>query len=196
MTAAALLNGALLGGLYALVALGLTLVFGIMQVVNLAHGTLVLAGAYLAILLTRAIPADPLLIFLVVGPVVFIVAALIQRLLLQRLLGHSLEAPLVATFGLLLIGQGLFTFGFGTSPLSLSAPWGYSGVTVAGVTVQTVNVVAFVLAIVVVAAVQLVLTRTRIGTALRRGGGTAARPAAARRGCGRWRPGPAGRRSR
>ena len=106
MSIAALLNGALLGGLYALVALGLSLVFGIMRVVNLAHGILVLAGAYFAILITRVVPLDPLLTFLVVGPVVFIIAALTQRLLLQRLLGHSLEAPLVATFGLLLIGKG------------------------------------------------------------------------------------------
>ena len=167
MSIAALLNGALLGGLYALVALGLSLVFGIMRVVNLAHGILVLAGAYLAILITQSVPVDPLLTFLVVGPVVFIIAAATQRLLLQRLLGHSLEAPLVATFGLLLIGQGLFTFGFGTSPLSLSAPWGRSGLTVAGLTVQMVNVVALVLAVVVVTAVHLVLTRTRLGTALR-----------------------------
>lgn len=67
MTAAALLNGALLGGLYALVALGLTLVFGIMRVVNLAHGILVLAGAYFAIVITRQVDVDPLLTFLVVG---------------------------------------------------------------------------------------------------------------------------------
>ena len=167
MSADALLNGALLGGLYALVALGLSLVFGIMRVVNLAHGILVLAGAYFAIAITRQVPIDPLLTFLVVGPVVFVVAALTQRFLLQRLLGHSLEAPLVATFGLLLIGQGLFTFGFGTSPLSLSAPWARSGLTVAGITVQMVNVVAFGLAVVVITTVHLILSRTQIGTALR-----------------------------
>ena len=167
MSAEALLNGALLGGLYALVALGLSLVFGIMRVVNLAHGIIVLAGAYFTIVITREVPLDPLLTFLLVGPAVFIVAALTQRLLLQRLLGHSLEAPLVATFGLLLVGQGLFTYGFGTSPLSLSASWGASGITVLGITVQTVNVVAFVLAVVVIVATELVLTRTRFGTALR-----------------------------
>jgi branched-chain amino acid transport system permease protein len=167
MSAGALLNGALLGGLYALVALGLSLVFGIMRVVNLAHGIIVLAGAYFAIVITRAVPIDPLLTFLVVGPAVFIIAALTQRLLLQRLLGHSLEAPLVATFGLLLVGQGLLTYGFGTSPLSLNAPWASGNITVLGMTVQTVNVIAFVLAVVVIVAVQLVLTRTRFGTALR-----------------------------
>ena len=167
MSVAALVNGALLGGLYTLVALGLSLVFGIMKVVNLAHGILVLAGAYFAIVISRWLPVDPLLTFLVVGPVIFLIAALTQRLLLQRLLGHSLEAPLVATFGLLLIGQGLFTFGFGTSPLSLDAPWGRTGLTIAGITVQMVNVVAFVLAVVVVSAVHLVLTRTQLGMALR-----------------------------
>lgn len=167
MSVEALVNGALLGGLYGLVALGLSVVFGIMRVVNLAHGILVLAGAYFAVVLTRAFPVDPLLTFLVIGPAVFVIAALTQRLLLQRLLGHSLEAPLVATFGLLLLGQGLFTFGFGTSPLSLSAAWGQSGITLAGITVTTVNLVAFGLAAAVTAGTQLVLTRTRFGTALR-----------------------------
>ncbi len=176
MSAEALLNGALLGGLYALVALGLSLVFGIMRVVNLAHGIIVLAGAYFAIVITRAVPIDPLLTFLVVGPVVFLIAALTQRLLLQRLLGHSLEAPLVATFGLLLIGQGLFTYGFGTNPLSLNAPWGSKGITALGMTIQLVNLIAFVLAVLVIVGTQLVLTRTRFGTALR---ASAADPATA-----------------
>lgn len=176
MSAEALLNGALLGGLYALVALGLSLVFGIMRVVNLAHGIIVLAGAYFAVTVTGVVPMDPLLSLVVVLPVVFVVAALTQRLLLQRLLGHSLEAPLVATFGLLLVGQGLFTFSFGTAPRSLDAPWGRSGLTVGGLTVQTVNVVAFGLAVAVVVGTQAVLARTRFGAALR---ASAADPATA-----------------
>lgn len=167
MSAEALVNGALLGGLYTLVALGLSLVFGIMRVVNLAHGIIVIAGAYLAIVITRQVPVDPLLTFLVVGPAIFVIAALTQRLLLQRLLGQSLEAPLVATFGLLLVGQGLFTFVFGTSPLSMTAPWAQSSVSVLGMSILTLNLVAFALAVVVIVGTQLVLTRTRFGTALR-----------------------------
>ena len=167
MSAEALVNGALLGGLYTLVALGLSLVFGIMRVVNLAHGIIVIAGAYLAIVITRQVPVDPLLTFLVVGPAIFLIAALTQRLLLQRLLGQSLEAPLVATFGLLLVGQGLFTFVFGTSPLSMTAPWAQSSVSVLGMSILTLNLVAFALAVVVIVGTQLVLTRTRFGTALR-----------------------------
>ncbi len=167
MSAEALVNGALLGGLYTLVALGLSLVFGIMRVVNLAHGIIVIAGAYLAVVITRQVPVDPLLTFLVVGPAIFVIAALTQRLLLQRLLGQSLEAPLVATFGLLLVGQGLFTFIFGTSPVSMTAPWAQSSVGVLGMSILTLNLVAFALAVVVIVATQLVLTRTRFGTALR-----------------------------
>lgn len=167
MSAEALVNGALLGGLYTLVALGLSLVFGIMRVVNLAHGIIVIAGAYLAVVITRQVPVDPLLTFLVVGPAIFVIAALTQRLLLQRLLGQSLEAPLVATFGLLLVGQGLFTFVFGTSPLSMTAPWAQSSVSVLGMSILTLNLVAFALAVVVIVGTQLVLTRTRFGTALR-----------------------------
>jgi branched-chain amino acid transport system permease protein len=167
MSVEALLNGALLGGLYALVALGLSLVFGIMRVVNLAHGITVLIGAYVAIVITQHADIDPLLTFLVVGPAVFVVAALTQRYILSRLLSTSLEAPLVATFGLLLIDQGLLTQVFGGDPLALNAPWGQSGITLFGVTIQTVNGVAFVLAVVIIAGTQLVLARTRFGTALR-----------------------------
>lgn len=176
MTAEALVNGAFLGGLYALVALGLSLVFGIMRVVNLAHGIMVLLGAYIAILVTRQVDLDPLLTFVLVGPAVFILAALTQRFLLQRLVGHSLEAPLVATFGLLLIGQGMLTYAFGTSPLSLNAGWGQGAVTVGGMTLQSGNMVGFGLAVVVVTGTHLVLTRTRFGTALR---ASAADPATA-----------------
>lgn len=176
MSAEALLNGALLGGLYGLVALGLSLVFGIMRVVNLAHGLLVLLGAYAAVLVTDRVPVDPLVAFLVVGPVLFALAAAVQRLLLQRLTGHSAEAPLVATFGLLLLGQGTLTYAFGTSPRSLDAGWAQQSVSFAGMTVQSANLVGFVLACLVVAATQLVLTRTRFGTALR---ASAADPATA-----------------
>lgn len=176
MSAEALVNGAFLGGLYALVALGLSLVFGIMRVVNLAHGIMVLLGAYIAILVTREISVDPLLTFVIVGPAVFMVAALTQRFLLQRLAGTSLEAPLVATFGLLLIGQGTLSYAFGTSPRSLDASWGDAGVHLFGMTIQAGNVIGFVLAVVVVAGTQWVLTRTRFGTALR---ASAADPATA-----------------
>ena len=91
MSVEALLNGALLGGLYALVALGLSLVFGIMRMVNLAHGITVLTGAYVAIVITQHADIDPLLTFAVVGPAVFVVAALTQRYVLSRL-STSLEA--------------------------------------------------------------------------------------------------------
>lgn len=167
MSAAALLNGVLLGGLYALVALGLTLVFGIMRVVNLAHGIMVLLGAYLAIVFTRTVDVDPLVTFVLVGPAVFVIAALTQWVILQRLTGHSLEAPLVATFGLLLLGQGALSYLFGTAPLSLDAGWAESSFSLLGLQVQSANAVGFLLAVLVIAATQVALTRTRFGTALR-----------------------------
>lgn len=167
MSAEALLNGALLGGLYAVVALGLSLVFGIMRLVNLAHGLLVLAGAYFAIVLVDLFGWDPLVTLIVVAPVIFIVAFVTQWLLLSRLLTRSLEAPLVATFGLLMLGQGLLTQFFGGQPRSLNASYSNSGFDLLGLRVRTVYVIAFVLAVVIVALAQLVMTRTRFGAALR-----------------------------
>lgn len=176
MSVEALLNGALLGGLYAVVALGLSLVFGIMRLVNLAHGILVLAGAYFAIVITEYAAVDPFLSLLIIVPVTFVVAYATQRLLLSRLLSRSVEAPLVATFGLLILGQGILTQVFGGQARSITADVGNSGFDVFGLRVRTIYVIAFVLAVVITVATQWVMTRTRFGVALR---ASAADPATA-----------------
>src|SRR5919198_183515 len=79
----ALVNGALLGGLFAITALGLSLVFGVMRLINLVHGELLVLGAYLALELTRHAGFDSLVAILVVAPALFLVAAPAYRLLLE-----------------------------------------------------------------------------------------------------------------
>jgi len=167
VTPEALLNAALLGGLYAAIALGLSVVFGIMRLVNLAHGMFVVAGAYLTLTVAARLPLDPLLLLVVVAPVLFTVAFLVQRFVLQRLLPRGAEPPLVATFGLLLLGEGILTQVFGGQTRSLDAAWATAGVEILGMRVRTVYLIAFVAAVVMVALTQYVLTRTRFGAALR-----------------------------
>lgn len=167
MTGEALLNAALLGGLYAAIALGLSIVFGIMRLVNLAHGMFVVAGAYLTLVVASRVPLDPLLLLLVVGPVLFGLAYLVQRYVLQRLLPRGAEPPLVATFGLLLLGEGVLTFLFGGQARSLDTSYATAGLEVLGMRIRTVYLIAFVLAVLMVAATHYVLTRTRFGSALR-----------------------------
>jgi branched-chain amino acid transport system permease protein len=171
-----ILNGILLGGLYASVGLGLSLVLGVLRLVNLAHGELVIGGAYLAYVAQSQLGLDPMASLALVVPALALLAYPIQRLVFQPLLARSFESPLVATFGMALIAQGVFAQAFTTSPKALDAAYGNSGVSLLGATVQTIYVIAFGAAITLACATHLLLTRTRFGTAVR---AASADPAAA-----------------
>ncbi len=103
----AVVQGILLGGLYALVAAGLSLVFGVMRIVNLAHGVLAIGAAYLALLLGDRLGLHPFLALVLVVPVMALVGYLLQRGLLDRALRGGELAPLLVTFGLAVVLQNL-----------------------------------------------------------------------------------------
>ncbi len=97
--------GLLLGGLYALIALGLALVFGVMKLINLAHGDLVILGSYMAYALTTFLGIDPLFSVLICIPVLFALGFGMQKYLMGRAFGISQEAPLIIAFGISLVIQ-------------------------------------------------------------------------------------------
>jgi branched-chain amino acid transport system permease protein len=163
----ALAQGILLGGLYASVALGLSVVFGVLRLVNLAHGELLIGAAFLAFLVVDGTGVDPLLSLLVVAPAMFAIAYPIQRYVLTPVLTRSEEAPLVATFGLSLAATGLFAELWGSDPRSLHASWASSRISVLGVDMRVAYVIAFVAGVLLVAATHVALTRTRRGAAVR-----------------------------
>ena len=163
----ALAQGILLGGLYASVALGLSIVFGVLRLVNLAHGELLIGAAFLSFWVIDLLGVDPLLALLVVAPAMFIIAYPIQRFVLTPVLTRSEEAPLVATFGLSLLATGLLVELAGSDPRSLDASWASSGFEVAGVNIRVAYLLAFVFGVALVALTHLALTRTRTGTAVR-----------------------------
>lgn len=167
MNADAVVNGLLLGGLYALIALGLSVVFGVLRLINLAHGEVLVAGAYLTYLATEHLHLGPFTALPLVVVVVALLAYALQRFLLTGLLIRGAEGALVATFGISLLAQGLLSQGFTSNPKSLDSPLSTSGFTVAGIQVRTVYLVAFLAAAVLCLAVHLVLTRTRAGTRVR-----------------------------
>ena len=172
----AVVNGLLIGGFYAVVAMGLSLVFGVLRLINLAHGEIVVGGAYLAYLLGSAAGLDPFNSLPMVVVVVAALAYLLQRYLLTGLLVKRPEGAMVATFGLALLAQGLFAQVFTSQPKSLSSPLSTSGFTVLGVQVRTIYVVAFAVGAALCLAVHLTLTRTRLGAMVR---ASAADPATA-----------------
>jgi branched-chain amino acid transport system permease protein len=162
-----LINGILLGGLYASVALGLTLVFGVMRLVNLAHGELLVGAAYVSYSITSHVGLDPLVSLLIAVPAVALVAYPVQRLILNPLVPHGLEPPLVATFGLSIVAQTAFVLIFTSDAKSLNASYAVTGVNILGETVPQVYLIALGVGIVLVALLHLGLTRLRFGKALR-----------------------------
>ena len=100
-----ILQGVLLGGLYAMFAAGLSLIFGVMRLVNIAHGDLIVLAAYVALMVTQTLGVDPLTSLLLVVPVMALIGYVLQRGLLNRTLGDDLLPPLLVTFGLSIIIQ-------------------------------------------------------------------------------------------
>src|SRR5215813_7011497 len=100
-----IVQGVLLGGLYAMFAAGLSLIFGVMRLVNIAHGDLIVLAAYLALVTTQTLGIDPLTSLLIVVPLMAAIGYALQWLVLNRTLGDDLLPPLLVTFGLSVIIQ-------------------------------------------------------------------------------------------
>jgi branched-chain amino acid transport system permease protein len=167
MSAETIVNGLLVGGVYGTVAIGLSLVFGVMRLVNLAHGDLLVFGAFVAYAVVAELHIDPLLSTLIVVPIVALLAYPLQRYLLNALLVRGMEPPLVATFGLSLVIQALLLRFFSGDPKSLAAPYGNVGIVIAGMHVRAIYLIGSLIGIAIVAALLLLLRRTRFGIALR-----------------------------
>jgi len=160
-------SGLLTGGLYATVGLGLALVFGVMRLVNLAHGDLIVLGAYASTLVMAWLGVDPFLSLLLVVPAMALVAYPVQRYLLTGLLRRGLEPPLVATFGISLVISAAITQLFSGNARSLDAPYASAGVNVLGVQLRLIDVIGLGIGVALTVLTALVMNRTRWGAALR-----------------------------
>jgi branched-chain amino acid transport system permease protein len=163
------LAGMLLGGIYALFALGLSLIFGIMRLVNLAHGDLILLAAYLVLTATTALGLPLAVATLLVIAAMFALGFILQRLVLERLLGDDILPPLLVTFGLSIIIQNglLLVFGADSQRLQAGAFESSSIMLAPGLGIGLAPLTALILAILAVALLQLVFYRTSLGRAFR-----------------------------
>jgi branched-chain amino acid transport system permease protein len=100
-----IIMGILIGGLYALIAMGLSLVFGVMKLINVAHGDLMIFATYMAYACFTLLKWDPIISLVVIMPVMFAFGFVIQKFLMSRSFGVTMEAPLIIAFGLSLILQ-------------------------------------------------------------------------------------------
>ncbi|MGW2095076.1 branched-chain amino acid ABC transporter permease [Promicromonospora sukumoe] len=176
--AQSLVLGVLLGGLYALLAAGLTLYFGVMRVVMIAHSAFLILAAYLAWYFHERTGIDPLLSLVVTVPLFFVVGYGMQRFLVSRLRPITLTTmSVLLTFAVALTIEGLL--GFIWTGTQRRVQLGYSGtsIEVAGVSIAVVKLIAFGLAALSLGALYLILRRTSFGRALR---ATTQHPEAAR----------------
>jgi len=163
------LAGILLGGIYALFALGLSLIFGIMRLVNLAHGDLILLAAYLVLTVTTALGVPLAVATILVIAAMFALGFILQRLVLERLLGDDILPPLLVTFGLSIIIQNglLLVFGADSRRLHAGAFETSSIMLAPGLGIGLAPLTALILAILAVALLQAVFYRTSLGRAFR-----------------------------
>ncbi|WP_338831434.1 branched-chain amino acid ABC transporter permease [Bradyrhizobium sp. 27S5] len=164
-----IIEGVLLGGVYALFALGLSLIFGIMRLVNLAHGDLILLAAYLVLSATTALGLPLAAASLLVVVAMFALGFVLQRLVLERVLGDDILPPLLVTFGLSIVIQNGLLLGYGADSRRLQAgAFESSSVMLApGLSVGLAPLTALVTAIAAVALLQLIFYRTSLGRAFR-----------------------------
>ncbi len=164
----ALIQGALLGGVYALFASGLSIMFGVMRIVNLAHGDFAVLGAFMALVLVADASLPLWLVVVVMVPLFGLVGYVIQRVLITPSLSSGSLATLVATFGVSIVIQNALIEGFSANVRSLDAGrFSTQSLTAGGVDIPLIGLTGFVLALLVIAATQLYFARTRTGRMMR-----------------------------
>ena len=161
-------QGILLGGLYALYGTGLSVIFGVMRLVNLAHGDLIVVAAYLALIAAQMLGLSPFINLLFVMPLMFVLGLLLQRNILNRTLGKGLMPPLLITFGLSVILQNALLLTFKADNRGLDAgEIETASINVGGVALGVLPLITFLIAVLLLTGLQIFLSRTSLGKAFR-----------------------------
>jgi branched-chain amino acid transport system permease protein len=164
-----LIQGMLLGGLYMLYGTGLSLTFGVMRTVNLAHGDFITLAAYCSLVTTLIAGLSPLLSLIIVVPILFIAGFALQRGILNRMLGKGLMPPLLITFGLSVIIQNILQLQFSADSQGLDAGAMETASIRIGeeLSIGIVPLATFITAVLILVTLQLFFDQTRLGQAFR-----------------------------
>ncbi|MCA0870663.1 branched-chain amino acid ABC transporter permease [Seohaeicola saemankumensis] len=164
----AVVQGTLLGGLYAMFAAGLSLIFGVMRLVNIAHGDLIVLSAYVALSGAMLLGVSPFVVLILAVPVMAAFGYLLQRLVLNRTMGDDILPPLLVTFGLSVIIQNALLAAYSADPQKLQAGAIETAAFAIGpITVGVMPVIVFATAVAVIAGLQWVFYHTALGRAFR-----------------------------
>jgi branched-chain amino acid transport system permease protein len=163
-----ILNGLMVGGLYGLFGLGLAFAFGIMRIVNIAHGEFIVLGAYLGASILSVAPLPLPLVILLVALVTFGVGWALQTTMLNRMIGPNPVPAMVATMGLSIIIRNALVATFGADIRAIDiGPLQDQGVSIFGVSIGVLPILIFLTAVALFIAMHLLLTRTMLGRAFR-----------------------------
>ena len=163
-----IIQGILLGGLYSLFAAGLSIVFGVMRLVNIAHGDFIVLGAYIALGIVSLTHANPFLVLVLVVPLMALLGYGLQRLVVEKTLGEDLLPPLLVTFGLAVIIQNGLLALLSTDAKRLSSGnIETASIKVSEISIGVLPLLTFVIAVVLIATMEKVFFRSKIGRAFR-----------------------------
>jgi branched-chain amino acid transport system permease protein len=161
------LSGVLIGGVYALVGIGLTIIFGVMRVINFAHGELLMIGMYLTWIIFTKLGIDPFVSILISIPAMFAVGALIQKTLINRVLGALPENQILLTVGLGLVLSNLVMLFFTSDYRILTTSYSSSTLRLAGLSLSTPLAISFTITSAITALLYWFLLKTDTGQAIR-----------------------------
>jgi branched-chain amino acid transport system permease protein len=169
--------GILTGGVYALLASGLTLIFGVMRIVHISHAAFIILAAYLTYFISRDLGIDPLLTVVITAPLFFVLGMLVQRLLLSRLRENATMMSVLLTFAIAIVIEGGMGLLWTSSHRSINVSYGEDAVNLGDVRLPVDRILGFLLAAATLAMLFAMLRYSRYGQALR---ATIQHPAAAR----------------
>jgi len=163
----AIVNGLLLGGVYSLMALGLSLIFGVMRVINFAHGDMMVWGMYLSFWLFTTLGVDPYLSILVTATAVFVLGAGVQRGLVTRILDAPHEMQILLMLGVALILENTALMAFGPDPRRVNTSYALSTFWLGPIVFDLPRTLTFGVALALALALYLFLQRTDLGRMIR-----------------------------
>lgn len=162
-----LADGLVLGGIYALSAVGFSLIFGVLHVINLSHGILVLIGAYLALSFSRMLQIDPLLTVPLVMAVLFVIGYAYQRFLIQYAVDRSRLGSMLLTFGVALMLQNIMIWVFSPDMKNITPSYAFVSFHIAGLTFDAVRVSALAASLVLLGCLAALLKYSPLGRVIR-----------------------------
>ncbi len=163
-----ILNGILLGGLYALIAIGMSMMFGIVKLVNLAHGDMMILSSYLAMVFTAWLGINPFFSLVLTIPAMFIIGFLFQGFLINRVLGKAMEPPLLVAFGVSIILQNFLLTIFTPDARSIISSVATRSIVVTDyLSISVLYLVNFLTGLVVIGLLYLFFQKTYLGRAIR-----------------------------